>query len=272
MNTTPRVISNSGGRTSGLLTWLEMQNGLGPNDYVIFCNTGKEREETLLFLHQQETVLGVPLIWLEYCRFNKWKRVSYKTAARAGEPFIEMLLYRRPHSPLFLPHARARFCTSDLKILVIEAFMKSHGHGLKTLQGDYEQYENLVGIRYDEPRRWKLKDEENKHSVNVLPLLEAKITKPNVLTFWKQQPFDLQLSPHESNCDLCPLKGKPVILRTLQEEPERGDWWDELEEVAGGTFRKGTRMKDLQHMARTQTLIPLEVVQQEPAVSCFCGD
>ena len=90
-----------------MLTLLEMQKGLGPEDYVIFCNTSKEREETLEFLHKQETVLGVPIIWLEYCRFNKWKRVNFYTAKRKGEVFEEMLQNRRLKSRLFLPHALA---------------------------------------------------------------------------------------------------------------------------------------------------------------------
>ncbi|GAB2866247.1 adenine nucleotide alpha hydrolase family protein [Hymenobacter ruber] len=284
MPETPRVISNSGGRTSAYLTLREMEKGLGPNDYVIFCNTSKEREETYEFLHRQETELGVPLIWLEYCRFNKWKRVSYETAKRNGEVFEEMLQNRRLFSRLFLPHALARFCTVDLKIKVIEAFMRSQGHGLQTVRnvgkrkaiikktGDYEQYENLVGIRHDEPHRWHLQDEETNRMYNVLPLVRGRVTKPMILNFWANQPFDLALPPHQSNCDLCFQKGYLEILADLQREPERGQWWADVEEVAKGTFRKEHRMKDLMHRAKTQTLIPLDVLTKAPSISCFCGD
>ena len=86
-----------------------------------------------------------------------------------------------------------------------------------------------------------------------------------------QQPFDLQLAPHESNCDFCFQKGYLEVLASLQRNPEAGQWWADCEDVAEGTFRKDHAMKDLIHRAKTQTLIPLEVLNT-PAGGCFCGD
>lgn len=49
----PAVVSFSGGRTSGYMLWhiLNAHNGVMPDGVkVVFCNTGKERPETLDFV------------------------------------------------------------------------------------------------------------------------------------------------------------------------------------------------------------------------------
>ena len=51
----PRLIHFSGGRTSAYLLFhtLEAYGGsLAKNVRVVFCNTGKEREETLIFIRR----------------------------------------------------------------------------------------------------------------------------------------------------------------------------------------------------------------------------
>lgn len=53
--TGPAVVSFSGGRTSGYMLWhiLDAHGGALPDDVkVVFCNTGKERPETLDFVER----------------------------------------------------------------------------------------------------------------------------------------------------------------------------------------------------------------------------
>lgn len=53
--TGPALISFSGGRTSAFMVWniLQAHGGTLPDDVVVaFANTGKEREETLRFVHE----------------------------------------------------------------------------------------------------------------------------------------------------------------------------------------------------------------------------
>lgn len=260
--TTPRVISNSGGRTSGLMTLREMERGLGPNDYVIFTNTGKEREETLLFLHRQETVLGVPLIWLEYCRFNRWKRVSYETASRRGEPF-EALLTNRRNGKLYLPNIMTRYCTQELKIRVMRDFMRSQGH---------RHYVSCVGIRYDEPRRHANGRNDKAHDV-AHPLFHARITKADVLAFWRGQPFDLELQDHAGNCDLCFMKGARKLADLIKQNPASAQWWIDAERAAGRGFHAGRHTyADLRTKATTQTALDFWPEEAEQTLGCFCGD
>lgn len=56
--TGPALISFSGGRTSGYMLRhiLDAHDGTLPDDVVVtFANTGKEREETLRFVHDCAT-------------------------------------------------------------------------------------------------------------------------------------------------------------------------------------------------------------------------
>jgi 3'-phosphoadenosine 5'-phosphosulfate sulfotransferase (PAPS reductase)/FAD synthetase len=266
MSTTPRVISNSGGRTSGYMTLLEMERGLSSTDYVIFCNTGKEREQTLRFVYQQEKLLGVPVIWLEYCRFNKWKRVSYETASRErhdkpGGPFAALLQKRK-----FVPNPLTRFCTQELKIRVIRDFMISQGHRPTG-------WINIVGIRADEPRRHANGKESSDSLFEVEhPLYHAAITKRDVRKFWAQMPFDLQLQEHEGNCDLCYLKGKAKLLDLIHNDPEEAQWWIDAEEATGGTFSKRDSYTDLRRRAVNQTTLDFWPTEAEQTLGCFCGD
>lgn len=67
--TGPAIISFSGGRTSGYMLWriLQAHGGTLPEDVIVtFANTGKEREETLRFVHDCGTHWNVPIVWLEY--------------------------------------------------------------------------------------------------------------------------------------------------------------------------------------------------------------
>ena len=161
----PTVISFSGGRTSGYMLWkvLQYYEGTLPEDAVVcFCNTGKEDDVTLQFVHDCQTNWNVKIHWLEYqAEDPKFKEVTIETASRNGEPFDELTTKRS-----YLPNPVARFCTSELKILTIERFMKSKG---------LPEFETMVGIRADEKRRAaKMKDGK------LLPLIHDEVYQATV--------------------------------------------------------------------------------------------
>lgn len=235
---TPRIIKNSGGRTSGMMTLREMDKGLGPDDYVVFCNTGLEDEETLKFLHRQQTVLGVPLRMIEYCPTLGWKEVTYATASRKGEPFVQMMLKKQA-----VPSGHmGRFCTTELKIKTSTAFMRSMGH---------PNFEALVGIRADEPHRHFAAKGDKWHDVSH-PLYRDGITRPDVLRFWRGQPFDLECDPLDGNCILCFGKGAGKKRSILERRPELADWYLEVEEAMGHPWSSRYTMRELADSAARQ--------------------
>jgi len=223
---------------------------------VCFANTGKEAPETLDFVHVCETYWHTKVHWLEYDPMVKFREVTYETASRKGEPFAALIEQRK-----YLPNVVARFCTQDLKVRVIKRFMMSHGH---------THWINAIGIRYDEPARWSKTRAigERERWDTWLPLVDWRITKPMVLDFWREMPFDLHLEHYKGNCDLCFLKGRNKMRRILLEEPRLGDWWIEQEDKTGGTFRKGLPVRRFIELIG---MTPAMFDYEDPDIECFCN-
>jgi len=269
----PALISFSGGRTSAFMLWniLQAHGGVLPDDiYVTFANTGKEAPETLDFVHEVEQKWGVKIYWLELYfgeerPVYRTKIVDYETASRNGEPF-EALLDRRK----YLPNPVTRFCTSELKIKVMSRFMRK-------LQG-YKNWYNVIGLRYDEPRRVASALKQYEAWTNITPMNDAKHTVEDVSEFWKKQNFDLKLTNANGktpagNCDLCFLKGMDTTISILKERPEMADWWIKQEqkfgEHEGATFRKDRpNYIKLVEISKTQQ----DLFGDDDQMTCFCHD
>ncbi|MCY3933477.1 MAG: Nin-like protein [Acidobacteria bacterium] len=264
------ALNISGGRTSAYLlrAVLDAHDGALPAHVVpVFTNTGKEREETLEFLHRIEIEWSVPLIWLEF----RWRPeasgragdyrgtyavVDYETASRAGEPF-EMLISRG-----MLPNPKMRICTSHLKVRTVERYVH------RTLGWPRNQWVNVLGIRSDEPRRVKMALVEECRV--MYPLVLAGVTERDITRYWNRSPFDLALRSDQSNCDLCFLKGKRRLVSLIREDPSLAEWWMAQERGVGSSFEKPWSYSDLVRIAESQAPLPLGSVDE--GISCFCGD
>ena len=269
----PALISFSGGRTSAFMLWniLQAHGGVLPDDiYVTFANTGKEAPETLDFVHEVEQKWDVKIYWLELYfgeerPVYRTKIVDYETASRNGEPF-EALLDRRK----YLPNPVTRFCTSELKIKVMSRFMRK-------LQG-YKNWYNVIGLRYDEPRRVASALKQYEAWTNITPMNDAKHTVEDVSEFWRKQNFDLKLTNANGktpagNCDLCFLKGMDTTISILKERPEMADWWIKQEQKfgdhQGATFRKDRpNYIKLVEISKTQQ----DLFGDDDQMTCFCHD
>ncbi|MCW2763367.1 MAG: hypothetical protein JWR85_3568 [Marmoricola sp.] len=235
--TGPALISFSGGRTSAymLRMVLDAHGGVLPDDvHVCFANTGKEREETLRFVHDCATHWGVTVRWLEWEMHEKggrFREVSHNSAARSGEPF-EALIKRKG----FLPNTQMRYCTIELKIRVMRDFMKSLGH---------KRWNNAVGLRADEMHRVFKAIERNESGKErfkaIMPLAAARVRKSDVDSFWRAQSFDLGLKSYEGNCDLCFLKGRRKRVEIVREHPTLAGWWSRMEREAKCSVPSGAR-------------------------------
>ena len=219
-----RTVSFSGGRSSAMMLHLLLERGETP-DAVLFYNTGKEREETLDFVQECSERWSVDTTWLEYDYLpdakgtannpkQVHKVVCYETAARNGEPFAKLIRARKA-----VPNSMMRFCTQELKIRTGNRYLRR--------ERGWTDYVELLGIRYDEPRRWQKAMAEECRV--YYPLVERRITKADVMDFWNRQPFDLTIDSAWSNCDLCFMKGNPQLVRMIQERPYSWQWWNEQE-------------------------------------------
>jgi hypothetical protein len=250
----PLLVSFSGGESSGLmLRLIQLHQGL-ENTFVIFANTGKENPETLDFIHKIETTWDIPIVWIEgYTPFEKghgttYRIVDYYTASRNGEPFEQLI------KKYGLPSRMNRMCTGNLKIKIIEKYMRGHV-GIR-------KWTTAVGIRADEPQRIKDK---------YYLLAEFGITKHSVNEFWSKQPFRLDLPKYAGNCDLCHLKSLSKRIQCIQRKPEIADWWQRMEELVGDQFDNDASVLEIKRLAlekQAQIQINFESVD----MPCACAD
>ena len=243
------VINFSGGRTSAYMTKRLIDEG---SDYLVtFQNTGKELPQTLDFVNECDKRWNLGIVWLEYRRPATFEVVTYKTASRNGEPY-DQLLEQRPSA---IPNMQFRYCTMELKIMTLKRYLKSIG---------VNDYTSFNGIRYDEPRRWqKVKDSD----IDVeLPLVSWKITKADVLNWWKGQDFDLMVNEPYGNCDCCFLKGKGKLATIAKEKPELFDWWIS-KESKGRQWKKEITYQQIKDKAQSQ----LGLWDDDPSFECFCN-
>jgi len=276
----PAIISFSGGRTSAFMLHkiVAAHGGTLPDDVkVVFANTGKEMPQTLDFVRDCGERWGVEIVWLEFTQHaeakHRWKIVNYETAARGGEPFSEVLNFRR-----VLPNPIARICTREMKILPMIYFAKSLGWK--------NDWTNVLGLRADEQRRVaRLGGANNDGSFDrIAPLARAGITKRDVQAFWQRQNFDLRLpningTTPAGNCDLCFLKSASTISGLIRDNPGMADWWIEAERRAvekigsdgGARFRKDRPgYAEMAKAVREQNAFDFGTADN--AMDCLCTD
>lgn len=217
------MISFSGGRTSAFMTWWAFTQ-LPSDEYevvAVFANTGQEHEETLKFVHRFQRHFRIPIVWVEAVvdpeegKGIRHRVVTYRTAAREGKPFEDMI---RKYG---LPGSSRPFCSKYLKLRPILSYMRS-------IDWPDRSYAMAIGIRADEI------DRINPHFQRDMiwyPLIKLGIRKPDVLTWWSQQPFDLALEEHQGNCVWCWKKSMRKHLTLIQQNPEFFDFPKRMEKL-----------------------------------------
>jgi hypothetical protein len=224
----------------------------------LFANTGKEKEETLIFLNQLDQHFNLGIVWLE-AKVNplkgkgtSFKVVDFKTASRNGKPFRDVI------EKYGLPSKLYRHCTREMKEAPIHKYAK------KILGSGYL---TAMGIRADEKHR--LAEKPN----YIYPLAEMNVTKKFINDWWSRQSFNLQLNEHEGNCDFCFLKSKNKRVRLIK-DGLNVDWWIDIENEFKTEMqpmfdvRNGDTIEDLVKLAEMEmTQISL---LDDVSFDCFC--
>jgi len=280
MSELPVLMSFSGGRSSALAMKMLCKNGVPDNMVVVFANTGKERDETLDFINECSIRWDIPVVWIEgiYGPYNMeietmkssigFRQVTYETAKRRTDPDTPFQKMIEWINCAIVPNRVSRFCTQYLKLIPLELYM----HSLEL----YE-YDTIMGIRYDEPKRVK------KHKDAILPLDTHKITEPMVREHWANEPFDLHLKDYEGNCDFCHLKAFKKRLTIAKENPEIPIWWANMEDATESEFQLDMPVSKIIDMSQNKAFIKaidlLEKSTNAPQlfggdfdIECYCGD
>lgn len=221
------VVSVSGGRTSGMLAYLIKKDfGRSHDIAYIFANTGREKEETLIFLDQIDRYFKLGIIWVE-AEVHHGERIAsthrivdFATADRAGKTFEEVI---RKYG---IPCTKAPHCTREMKGNTIKSAAEAIGFGKYG-----KDYCTAIGYRNDEQSR--IKQHKIDSELHFYYLNQLGIRKPDVARFWAKMPFDLELKDYEGNCKLCYKKSKRKLMTQLVEHPQDAEWILDMENKYG---------------------------------------
>lgn len=211
------LISFSGGRTSAFMCkWMIDNMSHIYNMHFVYANTGLEHEKTLEFVDKVDKYLNLKLTWIEAViepRPNKgtsYTIVDFDSACRNNRIFKEMCMVYG------LVNQKYSFCTRELKVVPIKKFAQDY-FGKRN-------FRQALGIRADEPKRLKIDLDF------IFPLANiTKVSKQDVLDFWKKQPFDLEIEEHYGNCVGCYKKSDKKLKMIADENPHYFDYFVDLE-------------------------------------------
>lgn len=258
------IVSFSGGRTSAYMAYkIQFSPEFAKwNKHYVFANTGKEREETLVFIDKCDKEFGLNVVWIESVISQEkgigvsWKQVDFNTASRDGGPFDDMV------KKFGIPNKEFPFCTRELKERPMDKWAKQ-------VVGDAVW---AIGFRADERKRVKPMNDVIHPLVTLWPTNEQMVRE-----FWSNMPFDLQLKDYEGNCDLCWKKSIAKRLTIISENPEAAHQWQQWEESGEYVFdRDGYSIAEIKKMASRpfkKTMDKFDLSKQFPELNLiymFC--
>lgn len=185
-NRTRHVLGLSGGKDSAALAVLMHRSN--PDMEYFFCDTGKELAETYEFLERIKARLGISIKHLSSERgFDHWLDVY------GG----------------MLPSPKARWCTKQLKIVPLEAFI-----------GEDEAI-TYIGIRADEHREGYISTKPNISA--VFPFKERGLVKADILRLLEESGIGMPSYykwRSRSGCFFCFFQRKIEWIRLSDEHPD----------------------------------------------------
>jgi len=218
------LVCMSGGRTSAYMTKRLLDEYQDEYEMlIVFANTGQENNETLDFVNKCDTNFGFNTVWIEAVVNDgrvacTHKVVDYGSASRKGEPFEDVVAkYGLPNNGY--PH-----CTRELKENPIHSYIKSIGW----LKGEYH---TALGIRIDEPKRIKRNQTIQNKMYPLVDLFPSD--KLDVMDFWEDQEFDLNLQDYQGNCKWCYKKSAKKLFKILDDDVSIFDFPMMLEQKYG---------------------------------------
>lgn len=162
-------------------------------DYVVFADTGDERQETYEYI---ENYLK------PFCESKNLKWVTVK----AKKTLMQHCLDRK-----IIPIVTRRWCTEDFKIKPIRRFLRSLGATAKN------PIISHIGISLDESHRANFNNDV-KYQLLEYPLVDRKITRDMCKDIILKHGFPL---PSKSGCDFCMFNKRSWFRELAIKQPER---------------------------------------------------
>ncbi len=191
----------------------------------VMANTSKERIESLEFMNKCDKHFDLDLVWIE-AEFHESgigvtpKIVTYDNLKTKGEVFESGI------KKLGIPSKVNKWCNRDMKLEPLKKYADNI-FGKKN-------YSIAVGLRIDEIDR--VRKDYNDNNV-FYPLMDRKVNSKDRNKFWADQPIQITIPAFKGNCDICFEKSNRKNMTILKEEPRYGDWWQEMIDKYGTTYK-----------------------------------
>jgi Phosphoadenosine phosphosulfate reductase family len=196
------ILNLSGGKDSTALAVFMRKKYPNLQLEYLFCDTGKELEETYAYLNQIEASLGIRITRLNSeASFDHWWKVF------GG----------------YLPSPQMRWCTNLLKLRPFEAYVGN------------DPVVSYVGLRADEDRVGYISTKENIRA--VFPFKEHGIDYSGVIKLLEESA--LGMPPYtswgrtHSGCYFCFFQQPIEWVRLLETHPEQFDQAQTYEKISG---------------------------------------
>jgi hypothetical protein len=269
----PRLaISFSGGRTSAYMSILVLAKfGESHDIRSTFVNTGCEDERTLEFVHDCDRhIFEGQLEWIEPVTNETGtgmtaSPVTFESCSRNGEPYEASVAKYGVYGPT------NPACNTRLKTAPLQWWRAHKGWA-------YGTYDTAIGIRSDEIDRISQFKKEKRL---VYPLVQAGITKRDVLRYMSQFEWDLKIpGEHYGNCVWCWKKTLRKHLTLAKENPSVFEFPAMLEEKYGHMnpgnnpaqdrprvfFRKNLSAREIVQMSETEYFKPWKDKSDSPSL------
>ena len=223
------IVSFSGGRTSAYMVYLmqDKRKNHGWDVEYVFCDTGAEHPKTYEFIRKCVEHFGINLHCIRAVAHQELGvGNTYKDVGINGIGFdlttIKENIKKYSTFSIMNPYCTERLKTTPLNKFCNDKFGKG-------------KYVNWLGMRIDEPKRLKnmeVTPDMFGKKLNVNPNVRylAQISdfiKEDILDFWLEMPFDLEIGEHLGNCVFCVKKSAKKIALAQREDPELAKLWEE---------------------------------------------
>lgn len=203
------IVSFSGGRTSAYLVHCiekMRKNGEIDNVHYVFMDTGAEHPKTYEFIKQVVKHFNIDLVCiravtnLEIGKGNTYEIININDIGHNLKPWTDM------SEKYGLPYVHGAFCTDRMKTTPYNKWAKD------TFGKD--NFTSWLGIRIDELNRLSPK-KGIKYLAEISPM-----DKLDIIGFWREMPFDLDINEWEGNCVFCVKKGVNKIALAVIDNPD----------------------------------------------------
>jgi hypothetical protein len=266
------LVTVSGGRSSAMMAY-HIHTSEKYQDYekaYVFANTGMERPETIEFLKNIESVWGIPLTLIEGTYSNVmgvgvgYKIVDWDSIDMKAKVFEECIMHMNKGDYSGLPSQTAPYCSDRMKTVPCEKFAND-------ILGK-KQYLKAIGFRREDmPKRisWPEIKEEKTRIFPLLTDFDEPIGLSELDSWWKKQPFQLEINSKFGNCELCWKKSDKNLVDIIRNGTRFVQWWEDMEEKYGNTpFRGKKSIADFVAMANQPNTLSIDF--SDNGESCVC--